>query len=68
MEKWEIRDIVDKRIEADLEEEWCPECRDHVLCVKFERFTDEEFRTYYRCMGCLKLFERKLFEVSNGDS
>ena len=64
MEKWEIRDIVDKRIADDLEEEYCPECKDHVLCVKFSKLTGDEYRTYYRCMGCLRLYERKLFEVS----
>jgi len=63
MEKWEVRDIVNRLIEDDLEDEYCPECKDDILCVKFNRYMHDELRTYYRCMGCLKLFERKMFEV-----
>jgi len=73
MDFLEVRSLVNQSVyealERTLPTRYCPQCRTETPMALTETYLEDEenipYRKFFRCLGCLSLFEEKIERVDS---
>ena len=69
----EVRSVVNQTVYGALDRamptRYCPQCKTETPMALIETYTEEDItvrsRKFFRCLGCLSLFEEKIEKVDS---